>query len=265
MIAVDDGSEFPARELVNSFADRLPLTLLCEPHRGPASARNAGAAIARGEILVFTDDDCIPDPGWLSSLAKRFENDSECVVGGRTVNDLSNNPYSSASQLLIDYLYKHYNAIPGKASLLTSNNLAIPASLFRDAGGFDGGFTRAAAEDRELCDRLRHRGVRLTYAPEVIVLHRHSLSFMRFWRQHFNYGTGAFRYHQLRSSRNDQNIKLEPPAYYWKLLRFPAKSENPRVLSLTALIALSQVANAAGFFHQKLTHSLRGRNGHAPH
>lgn len=263
VIVVDDGSEVPYEEHLAPYRNRMTLIFHRQPHAGPAAARNAGATVARGEVLAFTDDDCRPEQNWLSSIAKRFEEDPECVVGGRTINDLNENLYSSASQLLIDYLYKFYNSVPGKASLLTSNNLAIPASLFRDSGRFDTGFTRAAAEDRDLCDRFRQQGVRLTYAPEVIVRHRHALSLPAFWRQHFNYGAGAFRYHQLHSERIGQGVEMEAPAFYWNLLRYPMESIDNRVLSLTVLMALSQVANAAGYFRQKLAHSRQGKNGHA--
>lgn len=263
VIVVDDGSEVPFDEELAHYRNRMSLVLLRQPHAGPAAARNAGAAVARGEVLVFTDDDCIPDQNWLSSVAKRFEEDPERVVGGRTINDLNENLYSSASQLLIDYLYNFYNSVPGKASLLTSNNLAMPASLFRESGRFDTGFTRAAAEDRDLCDRLRQQGVRLTYAPEVIVRHRHALSLLGFCRQHFNYGSGAFRYHKLHSNRTGGSVEMEAPAFYWNLLRFPLKSPGNRIASLTILMALSQVVNAAGYFQQKLAYSLQGKNGHA--
>ena len=52
------------------------------------------------------------------------------MIGGRTVNALPGNPYSTASQLLIDYLYSYYNADSGQARFFTSNNLAVAAERF---------------------------------------------------------------------------------------------------------------------------------------
>src|SRR5262245_37328532 len=62
VIVVDDGSEMPPETVVAAFHDRLDVTLLTQPHAGPAQARNTGAAHAKGAFLVFTDDDCTPAP-----------------------------------------------------------------------------------------------------------------------------------------------------------------------------------------------------------
>lgn len=257
VIVVDDGSDTPPVSVVDQAAAGLNVRLLREPHRGPASARNAGAAAARGRYIAFTDDDCRPDAEWLRALAARFDKDPVCVVGGKTVNALDN-VYSAASQLLVDYLYSYYNAEPGNARMLASNNFAMPADLFRNVGGFDVRFPVAAAEDRELCDRIRYLGYHMMYAPEAVVHHQHPLSLWRFWRQHFNYGTGAFRYHQVRASRTREGIRVESASYYWRLLRYPMTEPKRHRISLTALMFLSQVANAAGFFRQKLAYSLSG-------
>ena len=98
VIVVDDGSPEPPEAAAAPFRDRLDLTLLRLPHAGPATARNAGASRARGEYLAFTDDDCAPDPGWLHALAARFAAEPGGLLGGRTINRLPENPYSSASR-----------------------------------------------------------------------------------------------------------------------------------------------------------------------
>src|SRR5437016_6865605 len=151
-IVVDDGGQTRPDEVVASFRDRLDLTLLRQPHAGPAAARNTGVVKARGAFLAFTDDDCRPWRDWLKTLAVRLAKDPDCIVGGRTINALPDNPYSSASQHLIDYLYSYYNADPDRARFLTSNNLTLAADRFRAIGGFDTTFPGAAAEDRDFCD-----------------------------------------------------------------------------------------------------------------
>src|SRR3990172_7747823 len=102
-------------EIVGSCCSRIDATCVRQRNAGPASARNTGAAQARGEFLAFTDDDCRPAPDWLRGLALRLTQSPDCVIGGRTTNALPDNPYSSASQLLIDYLYSYYNADPDRA------------------------------------------------------------------------------------------------------------------------------------------------------
>lgn len=258
VIVVDDGSGAPPEAVVNAASRDLRVRLLCRPHQGPAAARNAGAALAVGRYLAFTDDDCRPAPGWLAALAGRFARNGECVAGGRSLNAIGGNVYSEASQALLDYLYGYFNADAEDARLLISNNLAMPAEVFRAAGGFDTGFPNAAAEDRELCDRLRHLGVRLVYEPGAVVMHHHELSWRRFWRQHQNYGSGAFRYHRVRARRSGTGLRLEPVSFYRNLLACPFAADRPQALTLSALLAVSQAANATGFFQQRIQSAFSG-------
>lgn len=258
VIIVDDGSDLPPHDVVQR-SSLQNARLLCEPHRGPAGARNAGAAAAAGTFLAFTDDDCRPAPNWLSAISNVFAQDPNAVIGGKTINALNGNVYSAASQLLIDYLYSYYNAQNDFARMLTSNNFALPAATFKSIGGFDHSFPSAAAEDRELCDRLLHHGYRMQYVPGAVVYHNHDLTMARFWKQHFHYGSGAFRYHQLRAQRTQNGIRVEPASYYWRLLCYPMHVRASRSYQLTALMAISQVANAAGFFHQKYSQRTNGK------
>jgi len=248
VIAVNDGSVVPL-EMVTSFRDKIDITLLTQLHAGPATARNTGAALAKGQFLAFTDDDCRPARDWLKSLAVRFDKDPDCAIGGRTINALPDNPYSSASQLLIDYLYSYYNADPYRARFLTSSNLAMAADRFRAIGGFDTTFPRAAGEDREFCDRWLSQGFRIIYASEAIMHHAHPLSFRTFGRQHFGYGRGAFFFHRIRARRGLGRVKLEPVSFYRNLLRCSFLHERGvRALLLGSLLIGAQVATAAGFF-----------------
>lgn len=249
VIVVNDGSGTSPETVVAFFRDRLDITLLTQPHAGPASARNTGAAKANGEFLAFTDDDCTPAPDWLQALAARFATVPDHVIGGRTLNALPDNPYSTASHLLIDYLYAYYNADPNQARFFTSNNLAVPTDRFHAIGVFNTTFPRAGGEDREFCDRWLHNDYRMIYAPEALVYHTHALTFRTFWRQHFNYGRGAFRFHQARARRGQGRIRLEPFSFYWNLLRHPfSHAQGRRALLLAVLLVVSQAANAAGFF-----------------
>ena len=246
VIVVDDGSEMPPDAMVSSFKGELDLTLLRRSHLGPASARNAGAAYAKGEFLAFTDDDCTPVRNWLQALATRFAQHPDSLVGGRTQNALPANVYSTASSLLVAYVEAYYARSRG--SFFTSNNLALPAGPFRAIGGFDITFPRAGAEDRELCERWLNHGYRMVEAPEVVVHHTHSLALRTFWGQHFSYGRGAFRLHEIRVLHHQSGIRLEPPRFYLNLLRLPFSVERGhRALQLTALLLSSQVANAMGF------------------
>jgi glycosyltransferase involved in cell wall biosynthesis len=249
VIVVDDGSEKPPETVIDDFCDRLDVVLLAQSHQGPATARNTGAARAKGQFLAFTDDDCEPAPEWLQALASRFAATPDCAVGGRTLNALHNNPCSTASQMLVDYLYDYYNRDPHKAVFFTSNNLALPADRFRTIGGFDTTFSYAAGEDREFCDRWLNRGYPMIYVPEALVRHSHFLGCRTFCKQHFNWGRGAFLFHQVRARRAQGHHKFEPVRFYLNLLRYPfSQGQTKRPLLLALLLLVSQGTNAAGFF-----------------
>lgn len=245
VIVVDDGSTTPPDAVVARFCDHLDLALLTQAHAGPAAARNTGAARAQGKFLAFTDDDCLPAPDWLATLAARLATAPDHVIGGRTLNALPENPYAATSQVIVDTAYAHYNPDPNQARFFASNNLALPTDRFRAIGGFDAGFT--ASEDRDLCDRWLHHDCRMIYAAEVVVYHAHPLTLRTFWRQHFNYGRGAFRFHQARARRGEGPFRPEY-RFYRNLLGYPfLQPRDQRRWRIAVLLVASQIANAAGF------------------
>jgi GT2 family glycosyltransferase len=252
VIIVDDGSDNSLHSLVSAYSNELDLTLIQQPNTGPAKARNTGANVAKGQYLAFTDDDCTPDQNWLSALENAFSKTPNALLGGKTMNALLNNPYSTASQLLIDYLYDYYNTNSSQATFFASNNFAVSRELFHQIGQFDGTFPLAAGEDREFCDRWLHQDNKMIYSPEVTIYHAHQLTLKTFCFQHFNYGRGAFYFHQARTQRTNENIKVEPLKFYLNLLTYPSvrKLNQPAIL-VTILFLISQFANVAGFFWEK--------------
>jgi GT2 family glycosyltransferase len=259
---VDDGSSTPLDAVVEARREALPVVLERQPNRGPAAARNRGASRARGSLLAFTDDDCLPDPDWLAVLAEQAERRPGHLIGGRTVNLLPHNPYAAASQQLVSYLYEYASGVAGEArwaSFFTSNNLAVPAEAFRELGGFDETFPLAAGEDRDFCARWSEAGRPSVYVPEARVGHRHPLDARRFWRQHWNYGRGAYHFHRARERRGCGPVRPEPIGFYLGMLRSPFTSERPvRALVQAKLLGIAQFANALGFFRE------RGRRPESP-
>lgn len=254
VIVVDDGSKTSLESVVAPFTSQLDVTLLRQINNGAASARNTGAKQAKGEFLAFTDDDCMPAADWLKTLAANFIQAPNCLIGGRTINILSKNIYSTASQELIDYVYKYYNTKPHKARFFASNNIALSKERFLAIGGFDITYLRMASEDRELCDRWLQKGYLMLYAPEVQINHAHHLSLISFWQQHFFYGRGAFCFHKIRAKRAAAPIRIEPLSFYINLFTYPLSiSKFPRGLVISTLLFLSQLAATFGFFSERLT------------
>jgi GT2 family glycosyltransferase len=224
---------------------------------GPAAARNRGAERARGELLAFTDDDCRPERGWLRSLARRWAGAPDLAVGGRTTNGLPGNAFAAASQTVVDLVYAHYNENGDAPRFFASNNLAVPAEGFREAGGFDEAFR--TSEDREFCDRWLRRGRRFAFAGDAVVEHRPSVGLAGFAGRHFRYGRGAFRFHRARAGSVAESVRREL-GFYRTLpagTRAALAGAGAQAPALGALLVAWQLANAAGFAWEAATARVR--------
>jgi GT2 family glycosyltransferase len=158
VIVTDDSPDEAVRDLVK---EKFPWVQWTEgPRRGPAANRNHGAKQARREWIAFTDDDCLPEPGWLAALAEgRREHPSARVLEGRTYAD---RPRRSVLET---------SPINDHGGNLWSCNFAIENALFRELGGFDERYVWATMEDADLAERLRERKVEFPFLPKAAVCH----------------------------------------------------------------------------------------------
>jgi GT2 family glycosyltransferase len=177
------------------------------------------------------------------------------MVGGHTANALRRNRWATTSQVIVDMAYDFYNADPTAARFFASNNMAVPADVFTAIGGFHQDAFRIASEDRELCDRWRHAGHRLTYAPDALVVHAHDLDFGSFCHQHFRYGRGAMRYHQERARRQSGRLWHDMP-FHLQLPRLLRRATHAMTAGERADIAWRlvfwQLCNAAGYVYERV-------------
>lgn len=261
VLVVDDGSTRSLVDVVGEYKESVSVKLERTKHRGPAAARNTGAGNAKGEYLVFIDDDCMFSRSWVRFMVTQFKEDPGCAATGRTKNLLTRNIFAKASQILIDFLYAYYNADPLHSRFFTSNNLAMPAKLFHEVGGFDTAFPCAAGEDRDLCDRLIEADRQVVYNSEAIVFHAHEMTIQSFLRQHFYYGRAAYHYWRLKGLRQQTRIKVEPLRFYFELLGHPFETcRGVSALFLSTMMILTQIANTTGFlWGAGASHFRRGR------
>ncbi len=253
VIVVDDGSAVSLQEIVSSFSKSLRISLVTQRNGGPAKARNHGARLAQGKYLAFTDDDCTPEPTWLTKMARHFEQHPRSAVGGRLVNACAKNFFANASQQLLDFVLDYFNVQTKHTPLLVTSNFAVDKNLFLELKGFDETFSAAGGEDREFSERIHSAGYPVFFDPEIAVTHHHLLTLPSFCRQHFNYGVGAYQHHQaLAQRRKTYKIQIEPLRFYQQLLLSPFKEKkNFAAVSAAAALLLSQAANAAGFFYAR--------------
>ena len=88
IIVVNDGSSDATFEILNEWkAKHTNRVVLHLKNGGPAKARNAGVAAAKGEIIAFTDDDCVVAKDWLNVIHSAFQKNSAIALQGRTTTD----------------------------------------------------------------------------------------------------------------------------------------------------------------------------------
>lgn len=190
IIVVDNGS----RDGTAEIACALPVTYVREDRRGAARARNRGIDASRGELVAFTDVDCLATTGWLRELVRPFEDDR---VGGVAGEVLPYPPRTAAERYAAQLRHlspRRYLNRPILPFAVTAN-LAFRREVFEQVGLFDPDSPRGG-ESTDFCTRFfRATGLRLEFAPGAAVFHRHRATAWELFRQQWSYGRGhAFLY-----------------------------------------------------------------------
>ena len=184
VIVVENASTDRTRQVVEEVRDALqfPIRYHFEAQLGLSHARNSGVDLAEGEIVIFTDDDAIPQQGWLGNIIKPFQNSSVMVVGG-DVEPVwpAGGPPVWLPTGLQPYLgiIRFYHAEETELyypRLPFGVNIAFRKSAVRQAGGFSynlgrNGSSLLSAEETEFCIRLAKPGGKIVYTPAAVVKH----------------------------------------------------------------------------------------------
>jgi len=200
IIIVDADSTDDTLELARPHVDRI---LKGEPGR---INRNIGIEIAQGEIICFTDSDCIVPPNWMNDLVdgllRLHRRDNRIVgVGGGNVPLLEN---SSLMELVIAEAFRSplvsfraRNTATYSEEREVIHNPPHNSALFKwailEVGGFEEAPGYGYGEDSALDARLIDRGYKLYYIPNLLIQHKHASSFKKFARQMYAYGWGRVK------------------------------------------------------------------------
>jgi GT2 family glycosyltransferase len=235
IVVVDDGSLAAAQigRVVDSYAGAQ---LVRRGGGGPAAARNAGAAVARGTVLCFTDDDCAPHPDWVERLLEAFERHAD-VAAGLTLH--SGGVLAQASELVARAPATAPAPEGSDVPFAPSNNFACRKAVFQTTL-FDESYPTAAGEDRDWCARVTAAGFALRFQPTARIVHHQELTVVGFLRQQFRYGQGAFRFRR----GSVEHRRLESAAFYLGLLR----RAFTQGVTVGILVCVAQAATLAGFF-----------------
>jgi len=205
IIVVDDGSSDDSPLVARQF--RAMLVPSGGTGRGPAAARNVGAAMAGGEILAFIDSDCSASREWLNELIPAFNNPSMAAVGGQVdgmCTESAVDRYEAVMSSLSLGARERVGSSGSDTFYLPSCNLLVRRSAFRSAGGFKDGMH--VGEDVDLTWRLRDNGWTICYLPAGNVLHEHRSTIHSFMSRRFDYGTSEGMLQLLHPARRKQMV-----------------------------------------------------------
>lgn len=258
IIVADDGGSVDLASVVTRAPAGLQVRLLTLPHRSASAARAAGLAVASGEYVLCTDDDCRPDPGILREYAAAIARHPGTALGGSVVNGLPEDPFATATQDIVTYVCDAWNAVPGRARFFTFSNVLFPTARFRALGGFDPDWTWRTGEDRDICRRWCEAGERMVRVDDAVVHHVHGLTWRRFLRQHFHYGQGNHAAAARRAVAAAGAPDWSGPGFYVALLAYPFRIHPlPRSLIVAGLVIMAQAATLAGSLAARLVRSTR--------
>jgi len=253
-IVVDGGSSDKTIQIVSNYPFVKLITTKCNTSQG----RNIGIKYSSGEIIAFTDGDCVVDRDWIKNIVKHFCKNSEIAVVGGSYLPLDQNG------IIAKYLAIYQNTFfPTKSGFTTYQHIGTGNAAFRrkvveKVEGFDPGGENY--EDDDLNLRISNLGYKLLFAEDVIVYHKYrttlkeasKFAFERskassiFNRKHKKYRQLLFPYMRTLLlvsgalliinilTRNFIFVAVElwllfPGYYFYKLVRFRTVRHQPRM------------------------------------
>jgi glycosyltransferase involved in cell wall biosynthesis len=194
VIVVDDCSPDDTKAVLAELAKTTSLNLRVarnDRNRGPGPARNVGWRLSDAPVIAFTDDDCMPTPGWLEAGLDALERTSAGVVQGRTLPD----PKTALGRWAVTQRIEEFS------DLYETCNIFYRTEVLRMTGGFDEDVP-FFGEDTVLGWTARRRGVQSSFAPDALVHHaviHPGVSHYRRWAaQHGNWAILVRRFPEMR-------------------------------------------------------------------
>lgn len=257
VVVVDDCSTDGSPEIIRKFPCRL-ITL--PGHGGASKARNTGAENARGEVLFFTDADCVVLEDTLSRAARAYRAHPDAVIGG-TYTPV---PYDQGFFSMFQSVFIHYSETK-KASpdYVATHAMLIRRESFLGCGGFRDDFL-PILEDVELSHRLRRAGARLVMEPGLMVRHifnyslasslRNAVRKSAYWTMY------SLKNRDLLTDSGTASLELKATAASWLagmlLIALYAAGGSPWAIAAFALVAAANI-----FMNRKFIRALLRAGG----
>jgi GT2 family glycosyltransferase len=196
VILVDDGSRDSTPRIAADFPQ---IRYVRQENRGLSVARNVGAERSSGEIIAYTDADCVADEDWLRCLVQSMRDQGTAAIGGPNITPASDGwsahcvaaSPGNPSHVMFDD--RHAEHVPGC-------NMAFRRETIFELGGFDPQF-RAAGDDVDFCWRLLDQGGAIGYAAGAFVWHHRRQTVGAYLKQQIGYGRAEAILHFMHPHR----------------------------------------------------------------
>ncbi|GEM_PF-411558 len=197
VIVVDDQSTDGGEDLVQP-----PNRLLHQENAGPATARNHGAKLAKGALLLFLDSDCTPALNWVEDMARSIETTGFDAVMG-TLIAANDGVVPRLVQLEIEDRYRSMAAARDGVDFIAAPSCGVKRAVFMQIGGFQERLRQG--EDVELAYRLTGAGHKIAFVQTAPVAHAHQTTWRSFLKTKYIRAVGRLRVFQLFPQKRRQD------------------------------------------------------------
>jgi len=233
LIIVDDGSNDSTPEFLQREKERGILSFAAQLHRGPGAARNEGMKLARGEIFVFTDTDCIPHRHWLESLLRPFEDETAGAAGGPEIPDNDASFLPRCFQFVMTSPLTTGGLRGAKKRIARyyprTFNMAISRKAYEKVGGFREWYH---GEDVEMSFRIKQAGFNLIYCDDAKVSHHRPATFSQFFFQLLRMGEARWLLFRTHRKLMEPLFLVPPLAILLFIALFLVSPFSPAIFSI---------------------------------